>query len=276
MQGKDFLILRDGWLPCAWSVGRPPPGRAETAAEIQGDGQKQRIFRPESQDLCRRMTHLNSEVVSLLVPQRVEKIRFQYLIKRFRRFGGTIFSGGTIHSGNNREHLGRCSEPSFKIVRPLIWKRCTINVPAAQTDTTSQRTVPQAGVGTSRLCVKQLHGSESGWAVIRDSSWGRCGVGQLREGHLGPRQRCFLRDILTSCDPPHTLQLVSSLSSSSSSLPAPLTPVYQLAQPGQRPAGPQQLLPWLRGSLSGEPAERRAGGNAAFLPLERQMLLVLS
>lgn len=98
------------------------------------------------------------------------------------------------------------------MVRPLIWKQCSINRAAAQTDTTSQRTVPQPGVGTSRLCVKQLHGSESGWAVIRDASWGRCGVGQLREGHLGAGQRCFSRDILTSCDPP-SLQLASSLSS---------------------------------------------------------------
>lgn len=103
----------DGRLPCAWSVGRPPPGRAETAAEIQGDGQKQQISRPESQDLCRGMTHLDSEVVSLLVQQRVEKIPFQHLIEPFRRFGGTIFSGGIIHSGNNRERLGRCSEPFF-------------------------------------------------------------------------------------------------------------------------------------------------------------------
>lgn len=127
------------------------------------------------------MTHLNSEVVSLLVQQRVEKIRFQHLIKRFRRFGGTIFSGGIIHSGNNREHLGRCSEPFFNVVRPLIWKQCTVHMAAAQTDTTSQRTVPQAGVGTSSLGVKQLHGSESGWAVIRDSwgtVWGRSAEGR--------------------------------------------------------------------------------------------------
>lgn len=152
-------------------VGRPPPGRAETAAEIQGDGQKQQIFRPESQDLCRGMTHLNSEVVSLLVQQRVEKIRFQYLIKRFRRFGGTIFGGGIIHSGNNREHLGRCSEPFFNIVRPLIWKPCTINMLAAQTDTTSQRTVPQAGVGTSSLC--------------KTTPWIRVGLGRHQRPLLG-------------------------------------------------------------------------------------------
>lgn len=145
---------------------------------------------------------------------------------------------------------------------------------AAQTDTSSQRTVPQAGVGTSSLGVKQLHGSESGWAVIRDSSWGRCGVGQLREGHLGARRRCFPRDILTSSDPPPltstcvfsfiqpALHLPLPPSLLSAPLPAPLAPVYyQLAQPGQRPAGPQQLLPWLRGSLSGEAAERRAGGT---------------
>lgn len=112
---------------------------------------------------------------------------------------------------------------------------------------------------------------ESGWAVTRDSSWGRCGVGQLREGHLGVRQGCFSRDILTSCDPPSTSTSVFSFiqpalhlplpPSLVGPLPAPLTPVYQLAQPGQRPAGPQQLLPWLRGSVSGEPAERRAGGT---------------
>lgn len=91
-----------------------------------------------------------------------------------------------------------------------------------------------------------------------------------------------LQRISRLCSNP-PLRLASSLSSippflflpPAGPLPAPLPTVYQLAQPGQRPAGPQQRLPWLHASL--RRASKTLGWrNFTVLLLEHQTLLLCS
>lgn len=112
--------------------------------------------------------------------------------------------------------------PFFLIIRAVIGPQRPLSISAAELDTTSQRPGPQTDVATSRQC-KTAQRIRGRLAVIRAASWGRCGVAQLREGHLGARQRCFTKDILTSLEPP-TLTCVFSFIHPALPLPPPPPP----------------------------------------------------